>query len=70
MRDAFFYIKFLNARGILAQKIYNAYAIFCHFSDAINGGRSQKPSILCQLILLVNPNALELAVVRKANLIF
>ena len=40
MRDAFFDIKFLNARGILAQKV----------SDAINGGRSQKPSILCQLI--------------------
>ena len=34
----FFNLNFLNARGILAQKIYSAHAIFCHISDAKNGG--------------------------------
>ena len=71
----FFHLNFLNAQGILAQKIYNVHAIFCQFSDVINGKRSQQPSVLCQLVtldswLLLNPNTLELAVLRKANLIF
>ena len=46
----FFNLNFLNARGILAQKIYSAHAIFCQISDAKNGGRSQQLSILCQLV--------------------
>ena len=46
--------------GILAKKIYDAYAIFRQFSDIKNGGWSQQPS----------PNTLELIVLRKANLIF
>ena len=37
-------------QGILTQKIYNAPAIFRQFSDVKNGGRSQQPSILCQLV--------------------
>ena len=52
MRDAFFFFhsNFLNTRDILAQKIYNTHAIFCHFSDFINGERPQQPSVLCQLV--------------------
>ena len=46
----FFHQNFLNARGILAQKTYNAHAIFCQFSDVKNGGRSQQPSVLGQLV--------------------
>ena len=46
----FFHLNFLNVQGILAQKIYDAHAIFHHFSDVKNGGQSQQPSILCQLI--------------------
>ena len=46
----FFHLNFLNARGILAQKIYNAHAIFRQFSDVKNGGRSQQPSVFCQLV--------------------
>ena len=46
----YFHLNFLNARGTLAQKIYNAYAIFYQFSKVKNGGRSQQASILCQLI--------------------
>ena len=38
MRDAFFQLNFLNARGILAQKIYNAHTIFRQFSDIKNWG--------------------------------
>ena len=34
----FFQLNFLNVQGILAQKIYNACAIFHQFSDAKNGG--------------------------------
>ena len=42
----FFHLNFLNAWGILAQKIYNAHAIFHQFSDFKNGGQSQQTSIL------------------------
>ena len=45
MRNAFFHLNFL-----IAQKIYNAHAIFRQFSDVKNGGRSQQPSVLCQLV--------------------
>ena len=41
---------FLNVRGVLAQKIYNMHAIFRQFSDVINRGQSQQPSVLCQLV--------------------
>ena len=40
MRDAFFHLNFVNAQGILAQKIYNLPAIFCQFSDIKNGDDS------------------------------
>ena len=50
MHNAFFSPKFSNARGILAQKIYNVCAIFCQFSNVKNGGRSQQPSILGQMV--------------------
>ena len=46
----FFHPNFLNARVILAQKIYNACTIFHQFSDVKNGGQSQQPSILGQLV--------------------
>ena len=44
------YLNFLNARGILAQNIYNMDAIFRQFSDVENERRSQQPSVLCQLV--------------------
>ena len=46
----FFHLNFLVVRGILAQKTYNARTIFCQFSDVKNGGRSQQPSTLDQLV--------------------
>ena len=46
----FFHLNFLNARGILAQKIYNVRTIFCQFSDVENRGRSQQPSVPGQLV--------------------
>ena len=46
----FFYLDFLNARGILAQKMYNAHTIFCQFSNIKNEGRSQQPSALGHLV--------------------
>ena len=33
----FFHVNSLNARGILAQKIYNVHTIFRQFSDVVNG---------------------------------
>ena len=46
----FFHLNFLNAQDILAQKIYNAHAIFRQFSDVNNAVRSLQPSVLCQLV--------------------
>ena len=46
----FFQLSLLNARGIIAQKIYNPRAIFRQFFDAKNGGPSQQPSVLDQLV--------------------
>ena len=46
----FFHVNFLNAKGILAQKIYNACAISRQFSDVKNGGQSQQPSVLGQMV--------------------
>ena len=34
----FFHLNFLNAQGILAQKIYNVHTIFRQFSDVKNSG--------------------------------
>ena len=67
MRDAFYYLKFLDVQGILAQKICDA--IFCQFSDVKIGddSNSQGSSVIW---FPVSPSAMELAVLRKANLIF
>ena len=46
----FFELNFLNARGILAQKIYNAHTIFFQFSNIKNEGQSQQASALGQLV--------------------
>ena len=46
----FFDLNFLNAQGILAQKIYNAHTIFREFSSIKNEGWSQQPSTLDQLV--------------------
>ena len=46
----FFHLNFPNAQGILAQRIYNVCTIFHQFSDVKNGGRSQQPSALDQLV--------------------
>ena len=50
MSDAFFQPKFSIRAKYLAQKIYNVHAISRQFSDIINGGQSQQPSVLCQLV--------------------
>ena len=50
MHDAFFRQNFLIARGILVQKIITRGAIFCQSYDVKNGGRSQQPSVLGQLV--------------------
>ena len=50
MCDVFFYLHFLNAQCILAQKMYNAHTIFCQFSNIKNEARSQQPSALGQLV--------------------
>ena len=51
MHDAFFFQpNFLIVQGILVQKIYNAHAIFCQFSNIKNGGQSKQPSVLGQLV--------------------
>ena len=46
----FFRLNFLNTRGILAQIIYNVHAIFCQFSNVVNRGQSQQPSIICYFV--------------------
>ena len=46
----FFHLNFINVQGTLAQKLYNVHAIFHQFSENINRGWSQQPSILCQLV--------------------
>ena len=40
---------FLNAQGILAEKMFNAHTISPQFSSIKNEGRSQQPSTLDQL---------------------
>ena len=64
----FFHQNFLNVQGILAQKFYDARTIFCQFSDIKNGDdpSSQVSSVTW---FLVGPSTMELAVLRKANLI-
>ena len=46
----FFHLNFLNVRGILAQKFYNACAIFSRFSEVKSVGRYQQPRVLGQLV--------------------
>ena len=64
----FFHQNFLNVQGILDQKFYDARTIFCQFSDIKNGDdpSSQVSSVTW---FLVGPSTMELAVLRKANLI-
>ena len=45
-----FHLNFLNVQGILAQKLYDANTIFRQFSDIKNGGWSQQPSVLGQIV--------------------
>ena len=56
-------------QGILAQKFYDACTVFCQFSDIKNGddSSSQASSVTW---FPVGPSTMELAVLRKANLIF
>ena len=65
----FFHLNFLNTRKILVQKIYNAHAILINFL-ALKIGEDPNNQASSVSWLLVNPSALELAVLRKANLIF
>ena len=46
----FYDLNFLNARGVLAQKIYNAHTIFFQFSNTENEGQFQQPIDLGQLV--------------------
>ena len=45
----FFHLNFLNAQGILIQRIYNVLTIFCQLCDVKNGGQLQQANILGQL---------------------
>ena len=62
-----FHLYFRIAWDILAQRIYNAHAIFCQFSVVKDGGPSNNQASSVSW-LPVNPNTLELAVLKKANL--
>ena len=64
-----FHLNFLNARGILAPKLYKAHAIFHQFSD-VKTGNDPNHEASSVSWLPVNSIALELALLRKANLIF
>ena len=67
MRDVFFNQNFLNARGILAQRIYNARAIFCQFCDVkdTDDPNSQASSVSW---FPVSPKAPELIVLSQSCL--
>ena len=66
----FFNLNFINVQNIFAQKISkNVHAIFCQFSDIKNEGQSQNNQASSVSRLLLNPNALKLAVLGKANLL-
>ena len=65
----FFDLNFLNVQGILAQKICNAHIIFGQFSNFKSEDDPNNQALWASW-LLVNPNLLELAVVRKADLTF
>ena len=64
----FFHVNFVNARGILAQKICNVHAIFVNFL-ALKMGDDSNGQVPLVSWFPVSPNALELAALRKANLI-
>ena len=57
----------LTAQVILAQRLYYAHATFCLMLKTDDDPSNQASSVSW---LPVNSNALELAVLRKANLIF
>ena len=63
----FFHLNDPNVRGILVKKSIMHTLFFCQFSDIKNGVRFKQPSVLGQL---VTSELAELAVLRKANLIF
>ena len=65
----FFHLSFLNVQDISAQKIYNVHALFHQFSDVKNG-EDTSSQVSSVIYFPVNLNALELAVLRKANPIF
>ena len=69
MHDAFFRQNFLIARGILVQKIITR-ALF--FANLMTLKMVDDPNNQASLVrwLPLNPNAAELAVLRKVNLIF
>ena len=69
MRMRFFHLNFLNARGILAQNIYHVRAIFRQLSD-VKDGYDPNSQVFSVSWLSMSPKAPELAVLRKADLIF
>ena len=65
----FFHLNFVSVGSFLAQKLYNAHIIFCHFFT-LKMGNDPKNQASSVSSLLVNPIALELAVLRIDNIIF
>ena len=69
MRDAFFHLNFLNAVGILAQKVYKVCTIFVNFLTLKMEDDSNSQASLV-IWLQVRTGALELTVLSKTNFIF
>ena len=68
MHDAFFHLNFLNAQDTLAQKIYMFGLFFVNFRTLKMGNVSNSQASLVSWFP-VSPNAPELAILRKDNLI-
>ena len=66
----FFDLNFLNAQGILAQKIYIMRTLFFVIFLVLKMRDDPNNLGLSVSWLPVNPNPLELAVLRKADLTF
>ena len=65
----FFHLNLPNVRGILAQKSILCLLFFVNFLSLKMGDEPNNQAFSVSW-LLVNPNALELALLREANRIF
>ena len=63
----FFHLNSLSVQGVLGARC--AQAIFCQFSNPKNGGQSQQPSALCQLVTDESHHT-RISCPKETNLIF